>query len=376
MDFATRRNKLRKLLKKSGAEALLVTSVPNVTYLTGFTGDSSYLLITQENELLVSDGRFLTQIEEECPGLDMNIRRPGILIHQQVAKILRGSGFSRLAIEADSMTVATRKRIAAKVPKLQIGSTSGMVEQLRQVKDKDEIALIRQAIRIAEKSFAVLRAGLRPEQTEMQIGDALEHQIRLFGGDGPAFAPIVAVGPRAALPHAKLSDCRVADGDMLLVDWGAQFRLYKSDLTRVLVTGRISPKLRRVYEVVLRAQARAIAAIRPGVPTAEVDAAAREVIAEARLNRRFNHGIGHGFGLEIHESPRMQPARRQEQGALRQLPGKNTATLKAGMVVTVEPGAYIPGLGGVRIEDDILVTRDGHEVLTSLPKQFEEMVVS
>ena len=362
MDFSGRREKLRKLLKKTGAEALLVTSVPNVTYLTGFTGDSSYLLVTQENQILISDGRYPTQIEEECPGLEMNIRRAGVLIHQQVAKILRAAGISRLAIEADSMTVATRERIAEKLPKLEIGATSGMVEHLRQVKDKEELALIRQAARIAEKSFAVIRAGLRPEQTEKQIGDALEHQFRLFGGDGPAFAPIVAVGPRAALPHAKLTDRRVGDGDILLVDWGAQWRLYKSDLTRVLVTGKISTKLRRVYEVVLSAQARAIAAIRPGVPTTEVDAAARNVIAEAGFDRRFNHGIGHGFGLEIHESPRMS--------------GKNTATLKPGMVVTVEPGVYIPGWGGVRIEDDILVTRDGHEVLTSLPKQFEEMVVS
>jgi Xaa-Pro aminopeptidase len=148
----------------------------------------------------------------------------------------------------------------------------------------------------------------------------------------------------------------------LLVDWGAQWRLYKSDLTRVLITGKISTKLRRVYEVVLIAQARAIAAIRPDASTSDVDAAARGVIAEAGYARRFNHGIGHGFGLEIHESPKMT--------------GKSTATLKPGMVVTVEPGVYVPGFGGVRIEDDILVTRDGHEVLTTLPKRFEEMVVS
>lgn len=148
----------------------------------------------------------------------------------------------------------------------------------------------------------------------------------------------------------------------MLVDWGAQWRLYKSDLTRMLITGKISTKLRRVYEVVLIAQARAIAAIRPDAPTSDVDSAARGAIAEAGYARRFNHGIGHGFGLEIHESPKMT--------------GKSTATLKPGMVVTVEPGVYVPGFGGVRIEDDILVTRDGHEVLTTLPKRFEEMVIS
>jgi len=362
MDFSLRREKLRKLLKKTGAEALLVTSVPNVTYLTGFTGDSSYLLLTQDNQVLISDGRYPTQIEEECPGLEMDIRRAGVLIHHQVTKVLRATGVSSLAIEAESMTVATREQLAERLPKLAMASTSGMVEHLRQVKDKKELALIRRAVAIAEKSFAMLRAGLRPQQTEKEIADAVEHQLRMFGGDGPAFDPIVAVGPRAALPHAKLTDQQVGDGNMLLVDWGAQWQLYKSDLTRVLITGRISTKLRRVYEVVLSAQAQAIAAIRPGVPTAEVDAAARSVIAEAGFARQFNHGIGHGFGLEIHESPRMS--------------GKNSATLKAGMVVTVEPGVYIPGWGGVRIEDDILVTRDGHEVLTNLPKRFEEMVVS
>ena len=205
------------------------------------------------------------------------------------------------------MTVATRERIAEKLPRLEIGATTGMVEHLRQVKDKEELALIRQAVQVAEKSFAVIRAGLRPEQTEKQIGDALEHQFRLFGGEGPAFAPIVAVGPRAALPHAKLTDRRVGNGDILLVDWGAQWRLYKSDLTRVLVTGKISTKLRRVYEVVL--------GHRRG-PSRPFDPAYRRrkltrppaAIAEAGLDRRFNHGIGHGLGLEVHESPRM-PAR-------------------------------------------------------------------
>ena len=254
MDFAGRREKLRKLLKKTGADALLVSSAANVTYLTGFTGDSSFLLITHANQILISDGRYFTQIEEECPGLEMNIRRPGVLIHQQTPKVLRSAGVSRLAIEADSMTVALRQRIAEKAPKLEMGATSGMVEHLRQVKDKEELARIRQAARTAEKSFAVIRAGLRPEQTEKQIGDALEHQIRLFGGDGPAFDPIVAVGPRGALPHAKLTDSQVGNGDLLLVDWGARWRLYNSDLTRVLVTGRISTKLRRVYEVVLSAE--------------------------------------------------------------------------------------------------------------------------
>ena len=361
MDFAGRREKLRKLLKKSGAEALLVSSEPNVTYLSGFTGDSSYLLLTRDKELKISDGRYDTQIAEECPGLEMDIRRAGVLIHEQTIKILRSAKIARLAIEAESMSVATRDRIAEKLPKMEFGHSTGMVESLRQCKDKEELALIREAIRIAEASFAAIRADLRPEQTEAQVGDALEREIRAIGGDGPAFPTIVASGPRAALPHAGVSRACVGESDHVLIDWGAQWKLYKSDLTRVLVTGKISTKLRRVYEVVSMAQARAIAAIRPGVETTVVDGAARGVIAAAGFGRRFNHGTGHGFGLEIHEAPKMT--------------SKNTAQLQPGMVVTVEPGVYLPGWGGIRIEDDVLVTRNGHEVLTSAPKRLEEMVV-
>ncbi len=361
MDYAGRREKLRKLLKKTDAEALLVTSEPNVTYLTGFTGDSSYLLVRHDREIIISDGRYGTQIEQECPGLEMDIRPSGVLIHQQTIKVLRAAKIVRLAIEAESMTVANRERIAEKLPKMAIGHSVGMVEFLRQVKDKDELDLIRGAIRIAEKSFNAIRASICPEQTESQIGDSLERQIRSLDGDGPAFPTIVAIGARGALPHARVGSARVGEENIVLIDWGAQWRLYKSDLTRVLVTGKISAKLRRVYEVVLNAQAKAIAAIRPGVETAEVDLAARNVIAAAGLGRRFNHGIGHGFGLEIHEAPKMTR--------------KNPALLQPGMVVTVEPGVYLPGWGGIRIEDDILVTRHGHEVLTGLPKQLEEMVV-
>ena len=275
MDYAGRREKLRKLLKKTGAEALLVTSEPNVTYLTGFTGDSSYLLVQRDKELIISDGRYGTQIANECPALEMDIRPPGILIHQQTVKILRAAKIARLAIEAESMSVANRERIADKLPKMAIGHSMGIVEFLRQTKDKEELALIREAIRIAEKSFAAIRACICPMQSEAQIGDALERQIRSFGGDGPSFPTIVAVGERGALPHAGVGGARVGDGSMVLIDWGAQWKLYKSDLTRVLVN-RVKSRplnLGRVYEVVLNAQCRGRSLpFGPGVEAAEVDA--------------------------------------------------------------------------------------------------------
>ena len=357
----TRRDRLRKAVKKTGADAFLVTDFTNVTYLTGFTGDSSYLLMLGRGEVVLSDPRYTTQLGEECPGLDLHIRRPGTNMRQAIAKVLRSAKVGRLAIEADSMSVALRDQIGSDRPKMEILPTSGLVETLRQIKDKGEIARIRRAIWHAQKAFGVLRATLRPEKTEKQVVCELEHQMRLFGAKERSFSSIVGVGPRAALPHANPTGRRIGESDFVLVDWGANEGLYNSDLTRVLVTGRISPKLERIYQIVLRAQTRAIAAIRPGVTARHVDRVARTVIAKAGFGRQFGHGLGHGLGLAVHEAPR--------------LAADSQAVLKPGMVVTVEPGIYLPGWGGVRIEDDVLVTRGGHEVLTNVPKRLEEAVV-
>jgi Xaa-Pro aminopeptidase len=310
---------------------------------------------------VLSDPRYTTQLGEECPEPDLHIRRPGVSMLDAVVKVVRAAKVSRLAVEADSMTVGLRDQIAAKLPKLQIVASSGLVEALRQIKDKQEVAAMRRAVRCAEKAFGVLRATLLPEQTEKQAADALEYQFRLFGAKDRAFESIVAVGPRAALPHATPTQRRIGQSDFVLIDFGAREWLYNSDLTRVLVTGRISPKLQRVYEVVLKAQLQAIAAVRPGIGAAEVDAVARGVIADAGFGRYFGHGLGHGLGLEVHEAPRLAVG--------------SSVVLRAGMVVTVEPGIYLPGWGGVRIEDDVLVTRDGCRVLTSAPKQLEQVVV-
>jgi Xaa-Pro aminopeptidase len=358
--FLSRREKLRRAIKKAGADALLVTNFTNVTYLTGFTGDDSWLLVRLDGDVLVTDGRYTTQLSEECPGLELVVRPPSVKIVAAVAKTVRQAKIGRLGVEGDSMTLSSRDAVASKLPKLELATTSGLVEELRQVKDKEEIARIRQAVWYAEKAFGVVRASLRPESTEKGIADDLEYQMRLFGAGKSSFTTIVGVGPRAALPHARVTDREVASSDFVLIDWGADEGLYKSDLTRVLVTGRISPKLERVYRVVLKAQQKGIDAIRPGVVAEEVDQAARQVISQAGFGRYFGHGLGHGIGLDIHEAPRLAAGSR--------------AVLEPGMVITVEPGIYLPGWGGVRIEDDVLVTRDGHELLTGTAKQFEDVV--
>ena len=361
MQHDLRRDQLRSAVKQAGVDALLVTNFTNVTYLTGFTGDDSYLALHGQGQVMLSDSRYTTQLSEECPDVEAYSRPHTMTMLQSIARMLRSLKIGRLGIEADSMTVTLRDQIAKAVPKVELVATSGLVEKLRQIKDKDEVARLRTAAWQARRAFEVLRATLNPEKTEIQVAYELEHQMRLFGSKCRGFQSIVGVGPRAALPHAVPSQRRVGESEFVLVDWGANEGLYISDLTRVLVTGKIGPKFERIYRVVLEAQTRAIAAIRPGAAAKDIDKIARDFIADAGFGRYFGHGLGHGLGLEVHEAPR--------------LAAKSEAILRPGMVVTVEPGIYLPGWGGVRIEDDILVTRKGHDVLTDVPKQLEDAIV-
>lgn len=360
-DFAARRNKLRRLIRKGKADALLVTSFVNVTYLTGFTGDDSYLLVTLDGEQLVSDMRYTTQLEEECPGLDLVIRGPGQEMLPTVAEAVKKQGVERLGIEAGSMTVSLHKKLAEKAEGVALVPLEGLVEQLRVVKDKHEIAATRLAAAQAKKAFNVVRAGLTPDMTELEVATELEYQARRFGGKQLSFPPIVAVGPRGALPHANPTSKRIGESDFTLFDWGVNEGLYVSDITRMVITGKASAKFEKIYNIVLKAQLAGIAAIKPGAKCQDVDAAARRVIEKAGYGKQFGHGLGHGTGLEIHEEPRLAKTREDE--------------LKPGMIVTVEPGIYLPGWGGIRIEDDVLVTRSGHELLTDIPKELADCFV-
>jgi Xaa-Pro aminopeptidase len=358
--FAERRAALRRTLGSSDAEAFLVSSTTNVRYLTGFTGDSSVLLIAPGRDLLISDGRFTTQIAQECPGLEVHIRPRGRELSQAIAQVLGSLALRRVAFEATSWTVADRESVGDALPGIALAGVRGWVEALRRVKDEDEIAAIRQAVRCAERAFAMVRAGLRRGESEKDVADSLEGYLRHCGARGSSFPPIIAVGVRAALPHARPEPgSRIGDDDFVLIDWGASGEPYKSDLTRILVTGKVTPTFETIYRTVLTAQERAIAAIRPGQRASDVDAAARSVIEEAGYGGFFDHGLGHGLGMDIHEGPRL----RQESPDL----------LEPGMVVTVEPGIYLPDWGGIRIEDDVLVTPDGCEVLSHIPKSLDSV---
>lgn len=359
--YLRRIEKLRRQIRKLSCDAMLVSNYTNVTYLTGFTGDSSYLLLSPNSTLLITDFRYVTQLEEECPGLDLHVRASSESIVNTTAEILHSAKIRNVGIESATMSVKVHNGLDNKLPNTELVPTNMVVETLRQIKDKFEVSEIRRSIHMAERAFATIAASLRGEQTEKLVTAELEHQIRLFGGVGCAFRPIVGVGPQAALPHAVPGNSRIADDDFVLIDWGAQAGLYLSDLTRVLVTGKVSAKLRKIYEIVLKAQLAAIKKIKPGVPMCDVDTAARSVIENAGHGKHFGHGLGHGFGLEIHEQPRLGANIREP--------------LSAGMVVTVEPGIYLPGWGGVRIEDDVLVTRTGHEVMSNVPKELDECIV-
>jgi Xaa-Pro aminopeptidase len=370
MDSAIqRRQRLSGLLAEEGLDVLLVSNPVNVTYLTGFSGESSYLALGREQTVLVSDGRFTEQLAQECPGLDAVIRPPSQSLAEATAAVLQKLGVRGIGFESGHLTVAEYEQLRELTGAADWKGGRDRVERLRAVKDAGEVDQIREAIHIAERAFAMFRAMLEPDSSEKALSDALETYVRRAGGRCTSFPSIVAVGERAALPHAPPTARRVAEAGLLLVDWGASGRFYKSDLTRVLVTrttptlsapgnGR-EPDLAEVYGVVLRAQQRAMQALRPGAKTGEVDAAARSVIAEAGYGDYFTHSVGHGLGLQVHEAPMLRPG--------------TEGVLEAGMVVTLEPGIYLPGWGGVRIEDDVLVTPDGCEVLTHVPKDLPSM---
>ena len=361
-NYSSRRSKLLKSLKASNIDSLLVTGLSNVRYLTGFTGDSSWLFLSQSATVILSDSRYETQLADECSDLDTDIRDARKPMNEAAAAVIRKAKVKRVGFEADHLTVSQHRGLSEKVTTAELAATSGLTERFREVKDAWELEQIRQAIYLAERGIAVVRSSLRKEQTEQEVRYLLEDSMRSFGAIGPAFEPIIGVGPTAALPHAHAGQRAIHESPVLLIDWGAQTPSgYRSDLTRVFVTGKVTKQMKTVFDVVLKAQQAAVDAIKPGVRCADVDTIARNIIADAGFGRYFGHGLGHGFGLDIHESVRMSPLSEQ--------------VFQSGMVVTVEPGIYLPGKFGVRIEDDILVTSTGREALTSVPREFDECVI-
>lgn len=382
--LALRRQALTRSLKqvRNTPDAVLVTCPVNVTYLTGFTGEASYYVATPKGAVLVTDHRFEVQAREECPEVEkgtelaLHVRPHNQTTLEAAADVLLKAGAKAVAVEASRLTVAELEALRELAPKLEFVPRADLVESLRAVKDPGEVERIRDSVKVAERAYRMFVATLREADTEKDMVDTLDGYLRRAGARGSAFPPIVAVGERGALPHATPTTDRIlGDSSKLLIDFGADL-VYKSDITRTIrspfVTAptrknkyeRVGYDFEEVYQAVLGAQKAALAAIRPGVPAKEVDAAARKALADVKLKSDpsanladfFTHGLGHGLGLEVHEAPRVR--------------ANSEDVLEAGMVITIEPGVYLPGWGGVRIEDDVLVTRDGHRLLTSLPREL------
>jgi len=354
-DHASRRRALRGLLAARELDALLVTDLLNIRYLTGFTGSNAALLVAadgDERTLICTDGRYVTQVGEQVPDLRAVIARASAA--HLVGEF--GTAGARWGFESHVVTVDERARWDSLAASVHFTPAPGLVEQLRAVKDEYEIGLLRAACGAADRALADLIAagGLRPGRTEKEVARDLEWRMFEHGADGISFETIVATGANSAIPHHRPTGAVLADGDFVKLDFGAQIGGYHSDMTRTYVLGRAADWQRELYELVLRAQQAGREALAPGVECAAVDAAARSVIAEAGHGELFLHGLGHGVGLEIHEAPGIGAAA--------------TGTLVAGAAVTVEPGVYFSGRGGVRIEDTLVVREQSPELLTLTDK--------
>jgi Xaa-Pro aminopeptidase len=350
--MSARVDALLAALAERELDALFVSNLVNVRWLTGFTGSNAAAVVGPAQRRFVTDFRYLTQAAEQVDGeWEREISSDPL---KRVAERLP-EGRQRLGFDDAHLTVKEHAQLAEHVgDDVELVAAGGIVEALRAVKDAAEIDAIRAAAQLADAAFEeVVGAGI-VGRTERAVALDLEIAMRRRGAQAPSFPPIVAAGPHGAAPHAVPRDVPIPAGTLVVIDWGAQLDGYASDCTRTVATGELDPRDRAVYDLVLRAQEVALAAVRPGPTGQEVDAIARAIIDEAGHAEHFGHGLGHGVGLEVHEGPRLSKI--------------GTDTLAAGNIVTVEPGVYVPGAVGVRIEDLVAITADGHEVLSGLPK--------
>ena len=359
--IAGRIARLRRKLRRAGVRRLLVTDPVDVGYLTGFTGDDSWLVAGEGRSWLLTDFRYAEQAERECPGVGLVVRR-GTMV-KALADLVRRKRIARLGYDPETMTVAQRSRLRrAFGDKVRLAPVAGAPAALRVHKDETEVRAIAAAVRVAEAAWREFRRRIRLGMTERELAADLDHRMRLAGADGPAFPTICAVDASSSMPHARPGDRRLRRGSVLLVDFGARVAGYVCDLTRVLFAVKMAPRAASIYSIVREAQAAAIARVGPGVPLTEVDAASRRVIEAAGFTGAFQHGTGHGLGRQVHEAPSLSPLAARGR-------------LEPGMIVTIEPGIYLKGRFGIRLEDDVLVTETGRRVLTHLEKDLEAMVL-
>jgi Xaa-Pro aminopeptidase len=350
---------LRVALDNEGLDGLLVTHLPNIRYLTGFTGSAALLLVRPQESTLITDFRYAVQAPDEA-GSVARVEIDQKSVWERLGRVLTAAAVGTLGVESQALTVRDAERVAG-LTRARLVPVTDLVERLRAVKSPEEVAAIRAAATLAQDALAEVIPTVRPGQRELDVGAALESALRRRGSEWHPFPTIVASGPRAALPHAHTSARAIEAGEWLLLDFGAQVDGYCADLTRTMVVGgRADERQRMVYELVRSAQGRALEHLRAGMTGREGDALAREVIAARGFGDAFGHSLGHGLGLEVHEAPRLAPTA--------------DTPLPLHAVVTVEPGIYLPGWGGVRLEDDVHLGPDGPEVLSDGRTDLLELV--
>jgi Xaa-Pro aminopeptidase len=351
-ELSQRRERFASPLKDARVDAFLVTALPNVRYLSGFTGSNGSLLITADRALLFTDPRYQVQAPRES---DCEVKIANGPLAKEIAKWLARLGVKSLGFEENRIAFREYEQLRA-LRRVRLKPVSEAVEQLRAVKSAAEIATIKAAVRLNSAALAQALRHFKHSATEIDLAAEIEYRMRRLGADGPSFETIVASGERTALPHARPSDRPIQNHQLLLVDMGATVAGYASDMTRTHAVGKLSTKARRMYRAVLESQLAAIDAVKAGVSCARVDQAARDVLRGYGLEKLFIHSTGHGLGLEIHERPRVGR--------------KERTKLEPGMAITIEPGVYEEGLGGVRIEDTVVVTAAGCDVLTPTRKEL------
>lgn len=352
MNYAVRLQSLRRAARPK-CDAFVVSHLTNVRYMCGFTGSSGMLLIAPQSAFFITDFRYQAQAALQVDAsFQVVIAERGLW--REAARLIKKQKLERVGFEAEHTSVAALRQIEKQLKPSRAVATEGVVENLRLHKDEAEIAIIRRAVAVIDECFEHICGFIREGQTELEVADELSRQMRTRGASGPSFETIVASGERGALPHGIASDKKIRRGDMITIDMGAILDGYCSDCTRTVSLGKPTPRQQEIYEIAWQAQTEAAAALRPGLNCKAADAVARAVIEKAGMGAAFGHGLGHGVGLDIHEAPRLSKL------------GKGA--LKPGMIVTCEPGIYLEGWGGVRIEDMLLITKDGAETLTRARK--------
>ena len=340
-------------MRDRGLDAVLATDPQDVSYLSGFSGQDSYLLVTRRSITLITDSRYLQQAQRQCRRLRV-IQRRGPMAKAIAMRAGRG-GLGRIGLEPAGISLEAYQQLVKALGRGRLVAAPGIIHQARLRKDVQEQAAICRAIKVAEQAFLAILGWIKPGITELEVAGRLDFQMQLRGASQPAFPTIVACGASSSMPHAQPGRSRVRLNQPVLIDWGATVYGYRCDLTRVVFLGSMPQSLRSAYETVRQANRAGLAMIKPGVSAKQVDAAARKVIQRAGYGRYFGHGLGHGIGRDVHEAPAISQ--------------KSRDVLEEGMIFTIEPGIYLPGRGGIRIENDVLVTRRGCRVLSGLPDE-------